>query len=213
MCLAAVGAALPAAAAHKHVKHEELAAANWMQATKNRGHFRWLMVEVLRDQRPTDAFDRTLAAVVEGDCRIEYPREQSGSLVVCVGTGRILNVPPGHFEMDPLLAAARVRIKTRLGPIRVSWHARDGRALYESQESCTDSYGREGSGRGFGLFADARARGVVFGGRVGKGFRQDFTFLARGAMVTDCHPPYVSAIDWDRARAGDVVHVRTDLSS
>lgn len=176
-----LAALVPAAAsAGPDVKRVEIAVATWVVPTTERNHYDWYAVLVWRDEHVVAQKVTSTAFAAYGECLLTHPPEVRWRLK-CESTSGVVT-DKDVLRADPLLEEATAHIKGNGETHTVHWSATDDRpGTFSAGEICP-----EGQGEGGGFARATTARGRVFGTKLAKESRFDWSLLASGAMASQC---------------------------
>jgi len=171
------------------VRRYEEAFADWILPTGEKNEFEWLGAYAVRGTNVVGTgHPISYAGFVKGDCtRTKKPDYVS---ISCGGDRTVYADPEKHFEMAPLAAQARLKVRRRGRTYVARWNVGEPGSPYVMTEYCMmpgpGEEETEGEGYGGGIWNPAHASGRLFGRRFSESTPARWSGLLAGAMVTTC---------------------------
>lgn len=160
------------------VNHAE---AEWLSPGKERGRFDWYVISVRRENGPVG--DTVRARLLRGLCRTSIDH---GAVSRRCVSNRAIVTDRVTLEITASGDATAV-IRAAGESHTVKWDAREGTVpdgAYWEQDECS-----AGTGAGAGMIRTTEARGRVFNQRLRSDSPEDSSFVATGAMASECSRP------------------------
>ncbi len=155
--------------------------AEWLSPGKERGRFDWYMIWVRRENGPGG--DAVRARLLRGSCRTSIDHGVVSRRCV---SNRSIVTDAVTLELTAS-GDARAAIRAAGESHVVKWDARDGAVpdgAYQEQDDCS-----AGAGAGAGVIRTTEASGHVFNQRVRFDSPEDSSFVATGAIASECSRP------------------------